>query len=225
MLANRTLYAVLSLLGIAGSFLYVAVHHEALRRISLMQRCQQRAAAKKRFDAFFAAHTFEPAANFIILSTPPLYDSENTFNQCLGRDYVRVVTDPLFLLAAQGAEGCPYPYRFTNVLTQLSPVDGGMRFTSLDPAHAGWWVRRGDAPIMWDASVGNYRQAFQPYRAQRWYDFSLGKFYIHALATPDCMTDVTFFFNPSMVNKHTVFIAWNTIINCYEIVTCQAKQF
>jgi hypothetical protein len=111
--------------------------------------------------------------------------------------------------------GCHDDYRVQGVRSSITPIPGGFRLTSHD-LHCGWWLRCSDFPVAWNEQQRAYVWTDTPYQAGKTYPCSLGTFTIHAMASPDCMTDFSLMLDKRWVDTHTIFIFWDTMIGCYK---------
>jgi hypothetical protein len=193
-------------------------------RTSLHSLGNERAEYQKRFTTFFAQNTFEPTANFVIISSPFVSDIQSVFQSCLHNLSTVVVFDLFTSLAERGTMGCTKDYRTSGVASHIEPTPQGFRLISDDPDHCGWWLRFSDFPIAWSEKDRAYAWTDDPYRIDVWYACSIGKFIIHALADPDCMIEVEFVLDCRWVNDDTVFVAWNTQKGCYEVVELHLQE-
>jgi hypothetical protein len=187
-------------------------------RLSLRTMGNERVVYQQRFTDFFAQNTFEPDANFVVISSPFVSDIQSIFQACLHNLSTVVVFDLFCTLAQRGTMGCSYDYRTSGVASRVEPTAEGFRLISQDPEYCGWWLRFSDFPIAWSEKDRAYAWTAEPYRPDVWYACSIGKFMIHDMVDADCMTDVEFVLDRRWVNDGTVFVAWNTQKGCYEVV-------
>jgi hypothetical protein len=206
-----------SLLILAG-LMYLGVRGMVSNRSAVRGVAASRWDYKKRFDDFFAQYSFNPAARFIIVSSPFESDIKNIFQAYLGRFDVEVVFDPFATLAQKGFMGCPGDYQTEGVRSEITPITGGFRLKSLDPEHCGWWLRHSDYPIAWVPKNRSYEWTGEQYQTNRWYDCSVGKFKIDQMVSNDCVTDISFVYDAQWVDLNTVFVAWDTMVGRYYVI-------
>jgi len=173
---------------------------------------------KQLFEDFFTRYTFSPNTRFVVVSTPFVSDIQSIFQSFTGNLKTEVIADPFATLAERGCMGCRKDYRIRHVASIVTPISGGFRLTSLDKDHCGWWLRHSDHPIAWVPSQRSYEWTNEQYQPGRWYECSIGKFFIHEHVDNDCVSDMSFVFDDRWTGSDTVFVAWDTNRGRYEVI-------
>ena len=179
----------------------------------------ERVEYKKRFDKFFAQYKFKPDANFVLICSPYVSDIESIFQFYLNNYSVRLVFDPFSTVAESGVMGCNKDYRTVGVKSEITKITGGFRLTSHDEQRCGWWLRHSNFNVAWCAKERAYRWTDKPYIPGVWYECSIGHFMINKMANSDCVTDISFIYDSRWIDENTVFVAWNTQLGEYFVVT------
>lgn len=207
--------AAIVMLSIALIITFQGIH---ANRCNLRSATNDRFIYKQRFDDFFTRYTFEPQTQFVLVSSPFVSDIQSIFQAYLHNLSTMVIFDPFATLAEFGCMGCRKSFRVTGVLSEIVPIPAGFRLISHDQDHVGWWLRFSDFPIAWLATKRAYEWTAQPYQQGCWYACSVGKFKINHMIDADCVSDISFVYDPQWINEHTVFVAWNTTRGRYEVL-------
>jgi hypothetical protein len=181
-----------------------------LNRAQLHHGAAVRARYKKRFDQFFAQHTFAPQTRFVVFGSPFVSDIQSIFQTYLNDTNVQVAHEPMTTLAEQGTFSCNGPYRTHDVASRLEPIEGGFRFISDDPEHCAWWIHFSDHPLAWSQDDYAYIWTAKNYQENVWYPCSLGKFKINHMLDGKYLTDVSFVFDQKWIDEQAVFVVWDT---------------
>jgi hypothetical protein len=177
---------------------------------------------KAKYEKFFNAYSFHKDANFIVVSSPFTSDIHSVFQYFLSDWHIKLSYVLFATLANRGSMGCKGDYKILGVKNNIVSVqrDGkkGLRLTSLDKNHCAWWMNFSYYPIKWSKKQKSYIWKDTPYEIGQWYDFSMGKFFIHERIGKDYVTDITFLFDDRWIDEHTVFVYWDTVEGKYKVL-------
>lgn len=208
---NVTL-SLVTMAGIALGFVGIQENRKNLYNTGL-----ERYNYKARFDAFFSAYDVSEVKRFVFLSSPFISDIQNVFRAYTNRN-VDVVADPFTTLAERGCMGCRESYRTVGVASSVELDGNAFRLRAIDKEFCGWWLRHSDLPVVWDGKQRVYSWSSNQYRQGQWYACSIGKFRINQLANGDCASDMSFVIDKKWIDRHTAFVAWDSMHGRYYVV-------
>ena len=164
---------------------------------------------KNNYVTFFKENKLKKDTNFIFLSTPEEADLEQV---------LQTVSNNFNLIAAhvtisKFSDNC----KTKNSKSTIKPIQNGFRLISLDKKNCSWSFHNYQ-PVRWSHEEHAYIRHPEPYKANTWYDFSMGKFIIHEIVDSIYVTDVSMVFDTKWINKNTLFVHWDTIDGKYKVL-------
>ena len=164
---------------------------------------------KTRYEVFFNENSFDPQANFMLVSCPFGSDTQNIFQYFTKNFDLQLAEEPFGYLTEYGAFGCKGDYKIKEVKRSITPIEDGFRITSLDKKHCACSMRLSDHPLQWVESEKAYRWKKDPHEVGTWHRCSVGKFMIHERLEDEFITDISFVFDKKWINQDTVFVSWD----------------
>lgn len=166
---------------------------------------------------FFKDNLVAPGSNLIFISTLDESDLEQML-QATSNDFtLKVAHIVISKLASKGQHWFNEDYRTVGVPYKTKPITNGYRFISGDKYHCGW-IFHAYQPVRWSEKERAYVRAAEHFDENVWYDFSMGKFFIHEMVNNRYVTDVSFVFDKKWITPHTQFVAWDTMEERYRII-------
>ena len=184
--------------------------------------CKSTLAYRDRFVPFFAENSFSDNANFIILASPFVSDSQFVFQAFLNNLDLRLSCVLFATLAEKGTMGCRDDYKTIGVRYKAEKIykDGkiGYHLTSLDKNDCGYWMNFSLRPLRWSREDKSYVWMDNLAVVGVWHDFSMGKFIINERLDNKVVTDITFVFDNKWIDDNTVFVTWDTVKGKYKVL-------
>ncbi|MFA5075449.1 MAG: hypothetical protein WC436_05105, partial [Candidatus Babeliales bacterium] len=189
---------------------------------SIQGVCRGTQEYRKTFVKFFENNKFDKNANFIIMATPFLSDSQYIFQAFLNNLDLKVCCELFATLAQRGVMGCNQDYRIQGVKYKIKPVKirnkNGFRLTSKNKEHCGFWMNFSLHPLKWSKEQKSYIWTNNLPEINEWYDFSMGQFKIHERLDNKVVTDITFIFDDGWIDENTVFVIWDAQKGEYKVL-------
>lgn len=201
-------------------FLFAALSsiiHGFQQNIISQARMKKYDTRKKTYKQFFIDHNIPKGSHLIFISTLDEADLEQQL-QAVSHDFsLKVAHVVISKLAEKGKYGLPENCRIHGVSYEITPIENGFRFTSLDKNHCGW-AFHSYQPVVWSQLERAYVLAPTFFKKNVWYDFSMGKFLTHEIQQESYVTDVTFVFDKKWLTSNTKFVVWDTMEGRYKVL-------
>ncbi len=204
--------------------IYVMVQGLINNRAVLRHEAHNNVVHQQRFDEFFKHHSLQGINRVILLNTPYESDIQGIFRACTGNLTLSVMQEPFATLAEHGMMGCKGDNRIQGVASNVIPIEGGYRLISQDPDHCGWWMHYSYYPLAWSPEQKAYVWSQQPYEIGSNRPCSIGMYTINAMNKYNCVIDISFIIDSSLIDEHTIFVTWDTMAGKYMIMPIHSDK-
>ena len=210
---QRNVFAYLLCSTIMLMLSYSLLHHFS-NTINVLK--SSNALRRERYAEIFTQYHVPRNVHFIAISTPEEADLDRCF-QTAGNNFdLTLAHVTISKFAEKGAFGCQGNYTVTGIKSTVKPIENGIRLISQDP-HCAWFFHNYQ-PVRWSEKDRAYVRHHEPYTANIWYNFSMGKFFIHKIVDGLYVTDVSFVFDSKWITSTTKFLYWDTLDGKYRIL-------